>query len=129
MALEAEEYPAIVQSTTEIRIVPLAPIQDVLTDLLRDGARRLLTQAIEAEVAAWVDDHAHLKDADGRRQVVRNGPLSQREPSGPASGPSGSSSPGSETAGPPTNGRSSTRPSCRCTCGRPGPWRGCPGCT
>ena len=66
------------QSTTEIRIVPLAPSQDVLTDLLRDGARRLLAQAIEAEVAAWIDDHAHLKDDQGRRQVVRNGHLPER---------------------------------------------------
>src|SRR4051794_29025597 len=78
MAHEAEEYPAMSQSTTEIRIVPLAPGQDVLTDLLRDGARRLLAQAIEAEVAAWIDDHAHLKQGQGRRQVVRNGPLPER---------------------------------------------------
>src|SRR5688572_25855371 len=69
-AHEAEEYPAMSQSTTEIRIVPLAPTRDVLTDLLRDGARRLLAQAVEAEVAAWIDDHAHLKDDQGRRQVV-----------------------------------------------------------
>ena len=67
-----------IQSTTEIRIVPLAPSQDVLTDILRDGARRLLAQAIEAEVSAWIDDHAHLKDGQGRRQVVRNGHLPER---------------------------------------------------
>src|SRR5438270_1431063 len=78
MAHEAEEYPAMSQSTTEIPIVPLAPSQDVLTDLLRDGARRLLAQAIEAEVAAWLNDHAHLKDDQGRRQVVRNGHLPGR---------------------------------------------------
>src|SRR3954469_25784866 len=79
MANEAEEYPAMVQSTTEIRIVPLAPSQDVLTDLLRDGARRLLAQAIEAEVAGRIDDHSHLVDDRGRRQAVRNG-----HPPGPA---------------------------------------------
>jgi putative transposase len=86
MAREAEESPAMSQSTTEIRIVPLAPSQDVLTDLLRDGARRLLAQAIEAEVVAWIDDHAHLKDEDGRRQVVRNGhhPDRHRAHRGPA---------------------------------------------
>jgi hypothetical protein len=78
MAQEAEEYPAMSQSTPEIRIVPLAPSQDVLTELLRDGARRLLAQAVEAEVAAWIDDHAHLKDDHGRRQVVRNGHLPER---------------------------------------------------
>src|SRR5438309_8092018 len=78
MAREDVESPAMSQSTTEIRIVPLAPSQDVLTDLLRDGARRLLAQAVEAEVAAWIDDHAHLKDDQGRRQVVRNGHLPER---------------------------------------------------
>src|SRR3954447_14016022 len=78
MAHEAEEDPAMNQSTTEIRIVPLAPSQDVLTDLLRDGARRLLAQAIEPEVAGWIDDHSPLVDDRGRRQVVRNGHLPGR---------------------------------------------------
>ncbi len=66
------------ESTTDIRIVPLPTGQDVLTDLLRDGARRMLAQAVEAEVAAYVDAHAHLKDQAGRQQVVRNGHLPGR---------------------------------------------------
>jgi putative transposase len=78
MAHKAEEYPAMSQSTTEIRIVPLPTGQDVLTDLLRDGARRMLAQAVEAEVAAYVEAHAHLKDHAGRHQVVRNGHLPER---------------------------------------------------
>jgi putative transposase len=78
MAHEAEEYPAMSESTTDIRIVPPPTGQDVLTDLLRDGARRLLAEAIEAEVGAWIDARAHLKDGSGRRQVVRNGHLPER---------------------------------------------------
>jgi putative transposase len=78
LAHEAEEYPAMSQSTTEIRIVPLPTGQDVLTDILRDGARRMLAQAVEAEVASWIDDHAHHKDGSGRQQVVRNGHLPGR---------------------------------------------------
>jgi putative transposase len=78
LAHEAEEYPAMNESTTDIRIVPLPAGQDVLTEVLRDGARRLLAQAVEAEVAAWVADHAHLKDESGRQQVVRNGHLPER---------------------------------------------------
>jgi putative transposase len=78
MAHEAEEYPAMSESTTDIRIVPLPTEQDVLTDLLRNGARRLLAQAIEAEVAAWIDARAHLKDRAGHQQVVRNGHLPER---------------------------------------------------
>src|SRR5512135_3911179 len=78
MAHEAEEYPAMSESTTDIRIVPLPQGQDVLTDILRGGARRLLAEAIEAEVAAWIDAHAHLQDDAGRQQVVRNGHLPER---------------------------------------------------
>src|SRR3954468_14957756 len=78
VAHEAEEYPAMIESTTDILIVPLPKGQDVLTEILRDGARRLLSEAIEAEVAAWIDAHAHLKDDAGRRQVVRNGHLPER---------------------------------------------------
>jgi transposase-like protein len=78
MAHEAEEYPAMSESTTDIRIVPLPTGQDVLTQVLRDGARRMLAQAVEAEVTAWIDAHAHLEDEEGRRQVVRNGHLPER---------------------------------------------------
>ena len=78
VAHEAEEYPAMSQSTTEIRIVPLPKGQDVLTEILRDGARRMLAQAVEAEVAAYVAAHDHLVDDAGRRQVVRNGHLPER---------------------------------------------------
>src|SRR3954467_12095061 len=78
LAHEAEESPAMSQSTTEIRIVPLPKGQDVLTDILRDGARRMLAQAVEAEAAAYVAAHDHLVDDAGRRQVVRNGHLPER---------------------------------------------------
>src|SRR5512144_1460325 len=78
VAYEAEEYPAMSASTIDTRIVPPPRGQDVLTGLLRDGAGRLLAEAIEAEVAAWIDAHAHVKDASGRRQVVRNGHLPER---------------------------------------------------
>jgi putative transposase len=78
MAHEAEESPAMSESTTDTRIVPLPTGRDAITDLLRAGARRLLAEAIEAEVAAWIDAHAHLVDASGRQQVVRNGHLPER---------------------------------------------------
>ncbi len=78
LAHEAEESPAMNESTTDIRIVPLPTGQDVLTEVLRDGARRMLAQAVEAEAAAWIADHAHLKDEAGHQQVVRNGHLPER---------------------------------------------------
>ena len=40
--------------------MPLPTGQNVLTEVLRDGARPMLTQAIEAEAATWIEAHAHL---------------------------------------------------------------------
>jgi putative transposase len=74
----AEEYAAVEESTILPLAGPTPGAKDVLTDLLRAGARRLLAEAVEAEVAAWIDAHAHLKDQAGRRQVVRNGHLPER---------------------------------------------------
>jgi hypothetical protein len=48
------------ESTTGIDIVPSLPGQEVLTEVLQDGARRVLAQAIEAEAATWIEAHAHL---------------------------------------------------------------------
>lgn len=50
-----------------------APSRYVLTEILRNGAQRLLGQAIEAEVADWIDRHAACTDEQGRQQLVRNG--------------------------------------------------------
>jgi transposase-like protein len=45
----------------------------VLDELVREGARRMLAAALEAEVAAYVDAHVGEVDEHGRRLVVRNG--------------------------------------------------------
>ena len=57
----------------------LAPGRDGLTEILRKGAQRLLSEAIEAEVDAWIERHAQLVDERGRRRVVRNGYLPRRQ--------------------------------------------------
>jgi putative transposase len=54
------------------------PVADALTEVLRRGAKELLEQAVEAEVAAAIAQFAELKDAQGRRRVVRNGYLPAR---------------------------------------------------
>ncbi len=59
--------------------VPATTSQDVLTEILRDGAQRLLSQAVTAEVATWIESHQHITDAQGHRQVVRNGHLPTRD--------------------------------------------------
>ena len=52
--------------------------KDALTDVLRQGACRMLIQAIEVEVESFVAAHEHVRDEEGRRLVVRNGYLPER---------------------------------------------------
>ena len=52
---------------------------DPLTEVLRNGARALLVQAVEAEVATLLDRHANEVTEDGRRRLVRHGHLPERE--------------------------------------------------
>ena len=59
-------------------VLPAPSSQDVLAGILREGAQRMLTEAIEAEVAEWIQSHRQLRDATGHRQVVRNGRLPKR---------------------------------------------------
>lgn len=66
------------ESSNSTLALPATTSRDVLSDILRDGAQRLLSQAVEAEVAEWIASHAHLTDQAGHRQVVRNGRLPQR---------------------------------------------------
>lgn len=65
------------ESNVDLSIVPVPTSRDVLSELLCQ-AQRMLTHAIEAEVADWIDRHASLKGEDGRRLVVRNGYLPAR---------------------------------------------------
>jgi putative transposase len=52
---------------------------DPLTEVLRQGARTLLAQAVEAEVAAVLASHADRLTEDGRQRLVRHGHLPERE--------------------------------------------------
>jgi transposase-like protein len=49
-----------------------------LTEVLRNGARALLTQAVEAEVAALLGRHADKVTEAGRQRLVRHGHLPER---------------------------------------------------
>lgn len=51
---------------------------DALTDVLREGARRMLMEAVEAEVQEFLTRHAPLKDGNNHQRVVRNGYLPER---------------------------------------------------
>jgi putative transposase len=77
-ATRPKEYATMDTCTTDIRLVPLPGSADALTDILRQGAQQLLAQAIAAEVGDWIDRRQHCRDAQGHRQVVRNGFLPER---------------------------------------------------
>jgi putative transposase len=66
------------ESNSSTIALPAASSRDVLTSILRAGAQRMLAQAIEAEVAEWIEGHAQLTNEAGHRQVVRNGYLPKR---------------------------------------------------
>src|SRR3979490_2677795 len=52
---------------------------DPRPEVLRNGARALLAQAVEAEVAALLSGHADEMTEDGRQRLVRHGYLPERE--------------------------------------------------
>jgi transposase-like protein len=52
--------------------------KDLLTEVLRKGARDLLAQAVEQEVQEWLSERSWLMDERGRKLVVRNGHLPER---------------------------------------------------
>jgi transposase-like protein len=53
------------QTTSQLRLD--------LDAIVREGARRMLAAALEAELDAYLAAHADQRDEGGRRLVVRNG--------------------------------------------------------
>jgi putative transposase len=51
----------------------------LIDEIVREGARRMLAEALEAGVDAYLAAHAAERDANGRRLVVRNGSHQPRE--------------------------------------------------
>ncbi|WP_177315871.1 transposase, partial [Burkholderia ubonensis] len=60
-------------ATTEFNALP------GLDDLIQHGARQIIQQAIEAELATLLERYSNVKTLDGRSAVVRNGYLPERE--------------------------------------------------
>lgn len=66
------------QPTAKMLAFPQESGEDVLTTVLRDGARKMLATAIEAEIQVHLAARIDLVDAQGHRLVVRNGHLPAR---------------------------------------------------
>src|SRR5215218_7644676 len=61
-----------------VKLIQPAEFSDPLTEVLREGARALLAQAVEAEVAAFLSGHADRQTKDGRQRLVRHGHRPER---------------------------------------------------
>ena len=60
---------------------PSIRLEDVhlsLDEIAREGARRMLVEALQAEVTDYIDKHKDLRDEGGRRLVVRHGKAQAR---------------------------------------------------
>jgi hypothetical protein len=68
-----------VSDANVVKLVQPGSFADPLTEVLRNGARALLAQAVEAEVADFLAKHVDVKTATGLRRVVRHGHLPERE--------------------------------------------------
>src|ERR1700740_2488201 len=66
------------KDTTVVRFRQPDAIDDPLTELARERARRMLAQALMAEADAFVAQWKDLKLPDGRDRVVRHGHGPQR---------------------------------------------------
>ena len=67
------------ERTTDTVEVQEESAKDVLAEILLGVAHKMLATAIEAEVDAYIDQHADQRGAGGHRLVVRNGHKDQRQ--------------------------------------------------
>jgi putative transposase len=68
-----------VTDTNVFQLAQPGNFADPLTEVLRKGARALLAQAVEAEVATLLSRYADETTDDGRKRLVRHGHLPERE--------------------------------------------------
>ena len=67
------------KSMTENLEMPSPEFSDALTEIIAKSAKEILAAAVQAEARAWLDARASLRDEHGRRLVVANGYLPERE--------------------------------------------------
>jgi putative transposase len=68
-----------VTETNVFQLSQPGTFSDPLTEVLRNGARALLAQAVEAELSALLGGHADKLTDDGRQRLVRHGHLPKRD--------------------------------------------------
>jgi putative transposase len=61
------------ENSTVVELNKPEEVEDVLTGVLRKGARQLLSKALEVEVEAFIEEYRDIRLSDGRQRIVRNG--------------------------------------------------------
>ena len=79
VVLKEKGYATIAKATVVAFDLPSEFSSDPLTEVIRAGAKELLRTAVQAEVSAFVAEHKHLLDKEGRQPLVRHGFLPKRE--------------------------------------------------
>ena len=67
------------EDTTVLPFRQLGKIEDPLTEIAREGARRMLAEMLKAEADAFVAQFADERLEDGRQRVVRHGSGPERQ--------------------------------------------------
>ena len=73
VSLKEKGYATMAKSTVVPFELPSEFSPDPLTEVIQAGAKELLRTAVQAEVSAFIGEHAHLLDEDGRHRLVRHG--------------------------------------------------------
>jgi putative transposase len=66
------------KTTIETQIEATPETMGALESIVREGARKMLQAALEAEIEEHLSRFKHLVDEDGKRLVVRNGVMPER---------------------------------------------------
>ena len=77
--LSEKGYATMTKSNVVPFELPSEFLPDPLTEVIQAGAKELLRAGGRAEISAFIADHAHLLDEEGRQRLVRHGFLPERE--------------------------------------------------
>ena len=78
VSLQKKGYATMAKSSVVPFELPSEFSSDPSTEVIQAGARELPRAAVQAEVSAFIAEHAHLLDEEGRQRLVRHGFLPER---------------------------------------------------
>jgi hypothetical protein len=54
-------------------------IDDPLTEIMREGTRKLLSEALKAEIEGFLSEYQELRRKNGTRRITKNGHVPEHE--------------------------------------------------